>query len=333
MNASVITDDVVSTLGRRFGKARPIGQGRVLTFGTSFACSINYSKLLGGHKFFFAVPNGILQPREKFPATKHGEFVLLICGSARNVLVLPRALVLDMLRGVPTRRVDVFLEGDSYILQTTKHPKLVVSEYLNRWPVASPASEESEPEADETSRPCRAHVRVQWGLISLGRAEGCSVWVPIADRNLSYRGSPFAERTLARLPNLGLDENARRIVQNIDVLWLTRNVIRKAFEVEATTSVYSGLLRLNDLALSQPNTKVDLYLVAERARREKVYRQLLRPSFQQLLPRCRFLSFQSVEDNLAAVERMPVDQGARVSGLIQGESFELPEHSVYPELD
>src|SRR5213080_3810733 len=144
----------------------------------------------------------------------------------------------------------------------------------------------------------RAHVKIQCGLIQLGRAEGCSVWVPPNDRNLSYKGESFSSSTLERLPNFGFDENTRRIVQNIDVLWLIRNVIHRAFEVESTTSIYSGLLRLNDLVLAQPNNQIDLYIVAGRNRRDRVQNQLIRPSFQQLVTQCRFVDFESIEVQL-----------------------------------
>ena len=58
----------------------------------------------------------------------------------------------------------------------------------------------------------------------------CSVWVPPNDRNLSFKRESLAANTLDKLPNFGFEENTRRIVQNIDVLWLKKNVIRKAFE-------------------------------------------------------------------------------------------------------
>src|SRR5437016_3047172 len=91
------------------------------------------------------------------------------------------------------------------------------------------------------------------GLLRLG---------PINDRNLAFQQTPFTKLTLAKLPNFGFEENTRRIVQNIDVLWLRRNVICKAFEIESTTSIYSGLLRLNDLVLAQPNNQIDVCITA-----------------------------------------------------------------------
>jgi hypothetical protein len=164
------------------------------------------------------------------------------------------------MRNVVTRKVDVFTEGDTYILQTAGHPKINVTEFLN----AFPADELAKKRVDETqAMPTadRAHVKIQSGLIRLGRVEACSVWVPPNDRNLSYKGESFHSATLERLPNCGFDENTRRIVQNIDVPWLIRNVIHRAFEVESTTSIYSGLLRLNDLVLAQPNNQIDFSLL------------------------------------------------------------------------
>ncbi len=328
-SAEIIIDDVAAKLARRFGRPERQGNARIMSFGSALTCSINYSKLLHGNKYFFGLPTGILDSSRRLPDTRFGAFVLLICGSADKVLVLPRSFMLEMMEGVASRRVDIFLEDGSYILQTTKHPKCNVTEYLNSFPTAEvPPTQESDPNKQEGLS--RVHVKVQFSLIMLGRAEGCNVWVPTNDRNLSHQSRPFSAHTLPKLPNFGFEENTRRIVQNIDVLWLSGNVIQKAFEIESTTSVYSGLLRLNDLVLAQPNIHIDLFIAAARAKRERVHTQLLRPSFNTLLPKCAFLSFEEVERQMKHLETLPLDSGARVSGLIRGEKFKIPEHFLYP---
>lgn len=329
MSLPIIVEQVIAAAARRYGKPKRFGHSRLYTFGSSLACSINYSKLLGGHKYFFGISKEVADPKFTFPATECGEFVLLTCGAADNVLVLPRLLVLSMMKGVTTRRIDIFLEGTALILQTTSHPKLDVSEYLNAWPKSHTATNlagEDEP----NTRPDHAHLRIQWELVQLGRAEGCSVWVPTPDRNLAYRKCVLREHTLEKLPNFGFDENARRIIHNIDVLWLAKNVIRKAFEVESTTSIYSGLLRLNDLVLSQPNNQIELYIVAAQARRSKVMNQLLRPSFQSLVERCEFLTFEQVDEQTRRLDGICIDEKTRITGLVRGERFNIPEHYVYP---
>lgn len=329
MNAPLIVEDLIRSLQRRYGKAEGFGRSRLFKLGQSFSCSINYSKALPGPRYFFGVSREVVDPSFQYPKTDAGDFVLLICGSTENTLALPRALIVEMLAGVPTRRIDIFLEDGAYILQTTKHPKQNVTEFLNAFPKRVAGAGKLD-EAANLEKPDRIHSKMQWSLIQLGRAEGCSVWVPPNDRNLSFEKQSFATITLSKLPNFGFDENTRRIVQNIDVLWLSRNTIRKAFEVESTTSVYSGLLRLNDLVLAQPNNLIDLYIVADKSRRDRVHNQLIRPSFQSLIPKCEFVSFASIEEQIARLASIPLHKGARVSGLIQGERFSLPEHYIYP---
>jgi hypothetical protein len=185
-NAPLIVEDVISLLQRRYGQATPIGRSRIFKFGSAMACSINYSKLLGGHKYFFGLAQEVVDPNCAYPETTCGDFVLLVCGSSEKTLVLPRSLVTEWMQGVSTRRIDIFYEDGAYILQTTKHPKLDVTEFLNAFPKQNPIKSETD-NASEVEKPDRAHVKIQWALIQLGRAEGCSVWVPQNDRNLSFQ--------------------------------------------------------------------------------------------------------------------------------------------------
>lgn len=69
------------------------------------------------------------------------------------------------------------------------------------------------------------------------------------------------------MPNLGFDADTTKIIEHIDVLWLKSNVVQCAFEIEHTTVVYSGLLRLADLVTSQPNIKIKLFIVASQDRK------------------------------------------------------------------
>jgi hypothetical protein len=328
-NAPHLVNELVRRLRERYGAAKSFGKSRLYQFGDALTCSINYSKQLRGNKYFFGLAQEVVDSQFEYANSKAGAFVVLICGSADKVLMLPRQLVLGVMRRVPTRKLDVFTEGDTYILQTTGHPKVNVTEFLNAFPGARPTDQQPD-EAPDAKTANRGHVKIQSGLIQLGQAEGCSIWVPPGDRNLSYKGRSFASATLDRLPNFGFDENTRRIVQNIDVLWLIRNVIHRAFEVESTTLIYSGLQRLNDLVLAQPNNQIALFVVAPAERREKVFNQLIRPSFRALAHRCEFLSFEEVDDAVERVESLSDNTSIRVSGLLEGEQFEFDDHYIYP---
>lgn len=77
------------------------------------------------------------------------------------------------------------------------------------------------------------------------------------------------------------------------MLWLKGNAVVAAFEIESTTSIYSGLLRMADLIAMQPNLNIPLYLVAPDERRQKVFAEVNRPTFSRLSPPlvelCRFV--------------------------------------------
>jgi hypothetical protein len=127
------------------------------------------------------------------------------------------------------------------------------------------------------------------------------IWIPRADRAAvlaEWKGEhpPIIER----LP-LNYDDITLQTIERIDVLWLKGRAIKRAFEVEHTTSVYSGILRMADLLALQPNMDIRLHIVAPAERVEKVRREIRRPVFS-LLERgplsdsCTFISYDSVRE-------------------------------------
>lgn len=56
----------------------------------------------------------------------------------------------------------------------------------------------------------------------------------------------------------------------------------RAFEIEHTTSIFSGLLRMADLLALQPNMNIRLHIVAPEERAEKVKIEIKRPVFSLL---------------------------------------------------
>lgn len=54
------------------------------------------------------------------------------------------------------------------------------------------------------------------------------------------------------------DAGAMRTISLIDVIWLKKSSIVAPFEVEHTSTVYSGLLRMSDLRTMQPTLGIKL---------------------------------------------------------------------------
>ena len=78
-----------------------------------------------------------------------------------------------------------------------------------------------------------------------------------------------------------------------------------AFAVEHTTSIYSGIVRLLDLALGVPERTVrGLFLVAPDAREHEVRAQLARPASSRVADlSVRFLPYGELETHRHAMAR------------------------------
>jgi hypothetical protein len=140
-------------------------------------------------------------------------------------------------------------------------------------------------------------------LLKLGCDLGLDVWVARNDQNKEWNGNKFSALTRLRdsLPRQ-FDDATNRTIEMIDVLWLQQDAIIAAFEVEHTSAIYSGLLRMSDLVTMQPNIKIDLYIVAPDDRRERVYTEINRPTFARLkpsLPRiCGFIPYSELKKEI-----------------------------------
>ena len=148
------------------------------------------------------------------------------------------------------------------------------------------------------------HTQIQYLLLTLGAEMGLNVWVARNDRSRSHQG-----QTLGTLPHISqelptqFNPATQRTIELIDVLWLKGNSIVSAFEVESTTSIYSGLLRMSDLLALQPNLDIKIYLVASYERRDKVKQEIIRPTFQlRERPLNRVCGYLSLEDLIEKVD-------------------------------
>ena len=175
-----------------------------------------------------------------------------------------------------------------------------------RLTIAADAVRETPPYVPFADAPPLDHTYVQWLLAKVGQQLGCRVWIAANDRRREWGGEPLGALSVPRLPPLGLDPDSQRLVSLIDVVWLTGvNQVAAAFEVEHTTSVYSGLLRMADLAALSPNLNFPLYIVAPATRLPKVRRELSRPTFRALGldRRCRFFSSEALLKALPSLTR------------------------------
>lgn len=166
------------------------------------------------------------------------------------------------------------------------------------------AAERKARAADENGE--RTHAEVQGWLRDLGRSLGFAVWVAANDRNRPLGEGRLGDGCLDELPAALDGADGTEAVRLIDVLWLdAAGHVAAAFEVEHTTSIYSGIVRLLDLAHGVPGqAATGLYLVAPDAREQDVRQQVSRPAFRSIAGlNVRFLAYGDLERDRAAMAR------------------------------
>ena len=131
----------------------------------------------------------------------------------------------------------------------------------------------------ETLETIRQHTEVQWILKQLGFLLGCKVFIAKNDGTQQYKGEPLNQGCIEKLPNQGMKDSQHRRASLIDVVWVEKDVIKFAFEVECTTSIYSGILRMSDLVYTMPYNTIKGIIITPDSRKEKVVEQLERPTF------------------------------------------------------
>lgn len=235
-------------------------------------------------------------------------------------------LILDLLRQAEanpvSRPVDLKkLARKPLFKAARKKGKAVVSTL-----VSVPGPDEAPSSADETTPPTAEaatstrHTEIQYHLLVLGAEMGFDVWVARNDRSKKW-----SDQTLGEMPHIvgelprQFNPATNQTIELIDVLWLKGNSIVAAFEVESTTSVYSGLLRMSDLLALQPNLDINLFLAAPDERRDKVEQELLRPTFKirekPLAKVCGFLPFSKLVERIETIRRLNLAKSLKPSFL------------------
>lgn len=147
----------------------------------------------------------------------------------------------------------------------------------------------------------RTHTEIQGWLRDLGRALGFNVWVAANDRARACGNGRLGDGCLEDLPGALSEMPGADSVRLIDVLWLSPDAgrVEAAFEVEHTTSIYSGIVRMLDLALGVPEDPIrGLFLVAPDEREAEVRAQLQRPAFRRIQDlEVRYLPYGELERN------------------------------------
>jgi len=219
-------------------------------------------------------------------------------------LVFSPDIKLDMFKKLDDlKRWGSVIQGQvSAIKPLTENDFNILVNALKAKPKKAPIEEEPRSPEFESK-----HTEIQHKIAELGLNKyGYRVHVGISDKSkIDISG------LLSEMPQFH-GEDVVSIAKWIDVIFFDkeRDLMRRAFEIEHSTSIYSGLLRLNDMASSLlKSEEIRFFIVAPRNRVWKFEQELARPSFKRLAEfGCTFVSYEDVEEEWRSMKKQKLDR-------------------------
>ncbi|MGN6437952.1 MAG: hypothetical protein ACTHMM_15540 [Agriterribacter sp.] len=163
--------------------------------------------------------------------------------------------------------------------------------------------EKRQAEIKEDKQEESLHTEMQYHLLKIGRALGYDVICASNDQSKSFNDAKFSFLCMPCFPKMQTDKDTENTIKLIDVLWFqkgTDNIIG-AFEVEKSTSIYSGILRLTDLACSIANGDEVFYIIVPDSREKDVRAQLSRPSIKNISMPINYILFSDLRQHCNAI--------------------------------
>lgn len=268
---------ILETIRKRFGEVRRIGDSQSLfKLGNDAArIYIRYSKLHPAGRTFFGLREIDIRQLEG-----HNSFLCFLSDDGSPPLLIPYGDFEEVFRSAqPAKdgqyKVQLLPHRQGLELYVARQGRFNVEGYVGFDALSRSLDANCLRHAVDLS-----HSQVQTLLAGIGRRKGYDVFVP--DSDLGKLDWSLTRRfKLRRSIPRGFGDVAR-ILCEIDVVWVAsgRDTIEGLFEVEHSTPVYSGLLRFNDVLLTDP--KVSRFsIVSNDTRRALFARELSRPTFRR----------------------------------------------------
>lgn len=147
------------------------------------------------------------------------------------------------------------------------------------------------------------HTEMQYHLLKIGKALGYDPIAASNDRGKRHGEMNFSFISLNKFPELSVDKDTLNTIQLIDIIWFDKNKSKAvcAFEVEKSTSIYSGILRLTDLAISLAEHETALFIIIPDNREKEVVLQLNRPAIKSNNLRIKYILFSDLRAHCDAL--------------------------------
>ena len=282
----------LSDLANRYGSIVRMGKSRSLfeIGGGKARIYVRYSRLHGRGQTFFGLRQEDLRMLDG-----HQSFICILWEGQEQPLLLPyqefeEVFGESQLASDGQYKVQVYLRDDAAVLYIARTGRFNVEAHFG-WRELDRALKGA------LVAPTLSHSQVQALLAAIGKERQFDIWVPPNDRPGLDWSHTARVPLMDQLPP-GF-ESVQATLREIDVIWVNRGSrgLAAAYEIEHSTPIYSGLLRLNDIRLVNP--QIDrLTIVSDEPRRAAFVRQLNRPTFisSSLSSVCTFLEYSEVYD-------------------------------------
>lgn len=284
--------EVLETLRRRFGEVSKVkGSESLFTVGREAArVYFRYSKVHPKGRTFFGLRSEDLRKLEG-----HNAYVCLLTDNGSPPVFVPYADFEEVFHNAQPAsdgqyKAQMYTQSGALELYVARQGRFNIEGYVGYEALDRSMDASCLCEARDLS-----HSQVQTLLAGIGHIKGYDVCVP--DNDVGKLDWSLTDTfAVGEYPAEGF-RHARDILREIDVVWFApgRSTIAGLYEVEHSTPVYSGLLRFNDVLLTNPRVS-RFSIVSNDSRRELFSRQLFRPTFRKsgLAELCSFLEYANV---------------------------------------
>jgi hypothetical protein len=192
--------------------------------------------------YFFGLTCHIFENFARIPKA----VIAFVFADTGEALLVPAAWMWEQRHRLSSDKKAFKVEIDKALrlkVYTPTNGTLDLSGYRERFEFLDPAREVV-PVKPEPKPVLAKHSQLQGMLLEIGNARGLETYCP--NKSPRYNGIPLGELATAKgLPEFPGMNN--EIIRQIDVVWLQRSFPLHAFEVELTTGIWSGLVRLAEL--------------------------------------------------------------------------------------
>jgi len=271
-----VRNDVLSQLRVQFGLVEKLPDSRSLYSipGLNVRIYFRYSKVHGIGETFYGLRDRDLQTLEGF-----NSFICFLCDKSNSPIFVPYSDFEQVFNGIEPAddgqfKVQIYFSESGTELYIARAGRFSLEACLG-W---ESFNNRIQPNSALTI-PELSHSQVQSLVGAIGAKKEFDIWIPVRDRHKIDWNLVQRYECKETLPSS--TERVRSSLEDVDVVWLDRGSdrIRALFEVEHTTPIYSGLLRFNDIFLTEPRFTPRFCIVSNEPNKALFTRQVNRETF------------------------------------------------------